>query len=124
MKLPLGEDRNIIKSMSETKSQWVIRLDSEQVKGPYSTDAVKKMITSGVFSGSEEISAYPDGEWGALTKQPEFYDALIESLENPVEVDIKKAQKMEAETVIRAPPKKAEEPPPKYELPEAIRKKK
>lgn len=107
--------------MSTKKSQWVIRLDSEQVKGPYSTEAIKKMITSGVFSGNEEISTYPDGEWNALTKQTEFYDALIESLENPVEVDIKKAQKMEAETVIRVMPK-AKDEPVKYELPEAIRK--
>lgn len=113
--------------MSTPKNQWVIRLDSEQVKGPYSTDAVIKMIVAGVFSGSEEISAYPDGEWGALTKQPEFYDALLESLENPVEVDIKKAQKMEAETVVRAPPKLKkktvnEETAVSYELPEAIKK--
>lgn len=116
--------------MSTPQTQWVIRLDSEQVKGPYSTEAVIKMITAGVFSGSEEISSYPDGEWGALTKQPEFYDALIESLENPVEVDIKKAQKMEAETVVRAPPKKKASSPPavpateenKFELPEAIQK--
>lgn len=113
--------------MSTPKNQWVIRLDSEQVKGPYSTDAVIKMIIAGVFSGSEEISAYPDGEWGALTKQPEFYDALLESLENPVEVDIKRAQKMEAETVVRTPPKvkqKAvtEETAVSYELPEAIQK--
>lgn len=109
--------------MGEVKNQWVIRLDSDQVKGPYSTEAIIKMILSGVFSGNEEISAYPDGEWGALTKQPEFYDALMESLENPVEVDVKKAQKMEAETVIRAPPKKRiEEEPPKFELPEAIQK--
>jgi tetratricopeptide (TPR) repeat protein len=121
VKLLQIELRNTIFTMSEVKNQWVIRLDSEQVKGPYSTEAIIKMITSGVFSGSEEICPYPDGEWNALTKQPEFYDALIESLENPVEVDIKKAQKMEAETVIRSVQLKKTEPV-KYELPEAIRK--
>ena len=120
-KLPLEEDANRIRYMSATRSQWVIRLDSDQVKGPYSTDAVIKMITSGVFSGGEDICAYPDGVWSPLAKQTEFYDALIESLENPVEVDIKKAQKMEAETVIRIIPKKSEDQP-NYELPEAIRK--
>jgi tetratricopeptide (TPR) repeat protein len=109
--------------MGEVKTQWVVRLESEQVKGPYSTEAIIKMITAGVFSGSEEICAYPEGEWNALTKQPEFYDALIESLENPVEVDIKKAQKMEAETIIRVTPKKEEIPADiKYELPAAIKK--
>ena len=64
-KLPLCKVRNIINLMSTKKSQWVIRLDSEQVKGPYSTEAIIKMITSGVFSGNEEISTYPDGEWNA-----------------------------------------------------------
>jgi len=124
--VPSAESSKYTKSMSTPKNQWVIRLDSEQVKGPYSTDAVNKMIIAGVFSGGEEISAYPDGEWGALTKQPEFYDALLESLENPVEVDIKKAQKMEAETVVRAPPKVKknvnEETAVSYELPDAIKK--
>lgn len=91
--------------MNNITDQWVIKFESDQVKGPYSTDAVIKMIVSGVFSGSEQICAYPEGEWTSLNKQPEFYDALLESLENPVEVDSKKAQKMEAETVIRVPEK-------------------
>ncbi|AGH94307.1 tetratricopeptide repeat protein [Pseudobdellovibrio exovorus] len=99
--------------------QWVIKIQSDQVKGPYSTDAVIKMILQGVFSGNEEICAYPEGEWKALTKQPEFYDALLESLENPVEVDNKKTQKMEAETVVKAvevAPVAADEMPPIPEL--------
>jgi tetratricopeptide (TPR) repeat protein len=94
--------------MKDSSGQWVIKLQSDQVKGPYSTDAVRKMIINGAFSGNEEISSYPDGEWQSLTKQPEFYDALLESLENPVEVDIKKAQKMEAETVVRVLEQKKE----------------
>lgn len=86
--------------MKLSPKNWVIRIGPDQVKGPYSTDAVIKMITSGAFAGTEEICGYPEGSWTALTKQPEFYEALLESLENPVEVDQKKAQKMEAETVI------------------------
>ncbi len=108
--------------MKNSSTQWVIKLNTDQIKGPYSTEAVVKMITSGVFSGNEEISAYPEGEWLALTKQPEFYEALLESLENPVEVDLKKAQKMEAETVIRVSNKKENEPPPKDSLPDDLRK--
>lgn len=89
--------------MNDSSGQWVIKIQSDQVKGPYSTQALKKMIINGVFSGNEEVCSYPEGEWKALTKQPEFYDALLESLENPVEVDNKRTQKMEAETVIHAP---------------------
>lgn len=109
--------------MSNNSGQWVIRLQSDQVKGPYSTDAINKMIVNGAFSGSEEICAYPEGEWKLLTKQPEFYDALLESLENPVEVDNKRTQKMEAETVIRAPePAKQEEVPiPKIQTPDDLK---
>ncbi len=107
--------------MAEIKSQWVIRLGTDQVKGPYSTEAIIKMITAGVFSGNEEVCSYPEGDWNALTKQPEFYEALMESLENPVEVDIKKAQKMEAETIIHVLPNKKKEEP-QFELPEQIKK--
>jgi len=91
--------------MKETSDQWVLKFETEQVKGPYTTETVRKMIVNGTFSGNEQICAYPEGEWTPLTKQPEFYEALLESLENPVEVDQKKSQKMEAETVIRAPVK-------------------
>ena len=99
--------------MKNISGQWVIKLQTDQVKGPYSTEALSKMIITGAFSGNEEVCSYPEGEWKQLAKQPEFYDALLESLENPVEVDIKRAQKMEAETVIRimAPTKKIQEMP-------------
>lgn len=86
---------------SEITDQWMIKLETEQVKGPYSTDAVYKMIVESILSGQEEISAYPDGNWRPLSKQSEFYEALLESLENPVERDEKNALKMDAETVIR-----------------------
>lgn len=98
--------------MSNNSGQWVVKMQSDQVKGPYTTETINNMIISGAFSGSEEICSYPEGEWRLLTKQPEFYDALLESLENPVEVDNKRTQKMEAETVIRTPdPVKKEEAP-------------
>lgn len=93
--------------MKPTSDQWVLKFETDQVKGPYSTEGVRKMIANGTFTGNEQICAYPQGEWTSLTKQPEFYEALLESLENPVEVDLKKSQKMDAETVIQAPVKVA-----------------
>jgi len=96
-------------NIGDSTIQWVIKLQSDQVKGPYSTEAVNKMIVNGTFSGNEEICTYPDGDWTLLTKQPEFYEALLESLENPIEVDHKRAQKMEAETVIRISESKTNE---------------
>ncbi len=103
-----------LKNSSGTTDQWMIKSSAEQVKGPYSTDAISKMIIEGIFSGQEEISAYPDGDWRPLSKQSEFYESLMESLENPVERDEKNAVKMDAETVIRIIPK------PETEAPEPV----
>ena len=103
-----------LKNSSGTTDQWMIKSSAEQVKGPYSTDAISKMIIEGIFSGQEEISAYPDGDWLPLSKQSEFYESLMESLENPVERDEKNAVKMDAETVIRIIPK------PETEAPEPV----
>lgn len=80
---------------------WLLKFDLEQVRGPYSTDAVKKMISEGICTGQEQIATYPSGDWVPLTKQIEFYESLLESLENPTERDEKKTIKMEAETVIK-----------------------
>src|SRR3989344_470093 len=88
--------------MKSSEEKWVVKFETDQVRGPYTTDAICKMIATGAFSGNELICAYPEGEWKSLNKQPEFYEALLESLENPVEVDSKKAQRMDAETVVRS----------------------
>lgn len=93
------------KNSSEITDQWMIKSETEQIKGPYSTDAVCKMILEGICSGLEEISAYPDGDWRPFSKQIEFYEVLLESLENPVDRDEKNAVKMDAETVVRVSPK-------------------
>ena len=87
-----------MKTMSD---QWVIRTAADQVKGPYTTEELKNMIVAGQFNGTEEVCEYPQGEWRVLTKQNEFYDALLESLENPAEALAKRKEKMQAETVIQ-----------------------
>ncbi|AFX99783.1 tetratricopeptide repeat protein [Bdellovibrio bacteriovorus] len=91
--------------MSRIQVTWVVKTRKGQVKGPYSTEAILKMIGEGVFSGQEMISKLPDGQWTLISKEPAFYDKLLEALEGVVDVDPKKAQKMEAETVIVQAPK-------------------
>ncbi len=61
------------------------------------------MISEGVFAGEEMISKLPDGHWTLITKEPAFYDKLLEALEEVVDVDPRKAHKMEAETIIQRP---------------------
>ncbi len=90
----MGINKNI-------KDLWKIKTESGHVKGPFPSLTINKMLVEGLMSGHELISSPPYNEWVPLEKQPEFFEALMESLENPVERDEKKAQKMEAETVIR-----------------------
>ncbi|MCC2677837.1 MAG: hypothetical protein K0R29_413, partial [Pseudobdellovibrio sp.] len=111
--------------MEENSNQWVIRSDKDQVKGPYSTEELRAMIVNGSFNGNEEICQYPQGEWQILTKQSEFYDALLESLEKPEEVKNKKDAKMDAETVIKQDGPPVKKPPaeiPKFDLKEFVEK--
>lgn len=93
--------------MSRIQVTWVVKTKKGQVKGPYSTEAILRMIGEGVFSGQEMISKLPDGQWTLISKENAFYDKLLEALEGVVDMDPKKVQKMEAETVIMRPPSSA-----------------
>ena len=90
--------------MSRINVTWVIKTKEGQLKGPYSTEAILKMISEGVFSGQEMISKQPGGQWQKISKEPDFYDKLLEALEGVVKVDPAKGNKMEAETVIVSVP--------------------
>lgn len=66
---------------SDNSIQWLIKTSSEKQLGPYSTETVLKLIADGTFTGSETIKRYPDGRWNQISKQPDFYDKLLEVLE-------------------------------------------
>lgn len=80
--------------------QWLIKTESNRQLGPYSTEAVLKLIAEGAFTGSEQIKRYPDGKWNPISRQPDFYDKLLEALEEVKKPVAKNREKFEAETVI------------------------
>lgn len=86
--------------------QWLIKTESERQLGPYSTEAVLKLIADGALTGTEKIKRYPDGKWTAISREPDFYDKLLEALEEIPKIKDEKKQhdKYEAETVIGKPP--------------------
>jgi tetratricopeptide (TPR) repeat protein len=101
--------------MSNPKSgiQWLIKTQNGKQIGPYGTEAVLRLISEGAFAGLEEIKRYPDGRWTPISKQPDFYDKLLEALEEidkvpkskrPAENHQANLQKFEMETVIIKPP--------------------
>lgn len=87
--------------MAHDRSKWLIRTAHEGTQGPFLTEEIIRKIKTGIFSGEESIALYPDGDWKELSKELVFYDALIESLENPKSVSDQSQKKMQAETVIQ-----------------------
>lgn len=87
-------------------------MENGQIKGPFPSESISKMIVEGILTGQEEVAQHPSAEWRPLAKVHEFYEALLESLENPTERDEKKAAKMDAETQIQSRSEGVEEPPP------------
>ncbi|PIS11043.1 MAG: hypothetical protein COT73_06120 [Bdellovibrio sp. CG10_big_fil_rev_8_21_14_0_10_47_8] len=61
--------------------QWLIKTQTGKQIGPYSTEAILKLIADGTLTGTEQIKRYPDGRWTAISRQPAFYDELLEALE-------------------------------------------
>ncbi len=61
--------------------QWLIKTANNRHLGPYSTQSILKLISDGTFSGEEQIKRHPDGKWNPISKQPDFYDKLLEALD-------------------------------------------
>ncbi|MFN9066686.1 MAG: hypothetical protein ACK5V3_05615, partial [Bdellovibrionales bacterium] len=75
---------------------WIIRNHKGKILGPFTTREVLHRISEGSLMGDEMISAYPEGKWVAISKEPEFYDQLLKVLEKKAnETGMKKPEKVE-----------------------------
>ena len=89
--------------------EWMIRTESGKMLGPYLTATVLKMIGDGTFTGTEQIRKHPEGKWIAISRQSDFYDKLLETLEPTV---VRKK---------REPPPAPEPPPDRHSEETVIR---
>lgn len=98
--------------MSNVQIHWVIKTTTGQIKGPYTTETLLKLIGEGVFTGSEWVSRYPGGQWTLLSKEAQFYDKLLEALEHSIEEIPKKSPSANAnaETIIGPVPEHLKNP--------------
>ncbi len=91
-----------------TSVMWSIRKDDGKEFGPYSTEAVLKLIRDGSLVGTEYIRAHPDGKWMVISRQTDFYEMLLQALEEkskpkkkPANIpESKKLASMNEETVV------------------------
>ena len=87
-------------------------LSNGRVMGPYSTEAVLKLISEGALGGEERIRKSPGGQWIPISKEADFYDRLLEALhEGTNKPQPQLAETMAQETVIVQLPTEALVPP-------------
>ncbi|MCB0408378.1 MAG: hypothetical protein KDD34_09250, partial [Bdellovibrionales bacterium] len=65
---------------ADNKKKWVVKLEDGRLKGPYTTARVLEKIELGAFGGDELIALYPGGNWFPISRDPVFYDKLLEVL--------------------------------------------
>lgn len=62
--------------------QWLIRNPKGEVEGPLTTVEVIRKIRSGIYFGEEYISRYPSGRWHPISYDQNFFNILLEVLED------------------------------------------
>ncbi len=98
------------RSGKNSQMSWIIRSHKGQILGPLTTKEVLHRISDGSLHGDEMISAYPNGKWVPLSKEPEFYEQILSILEKKADdAGYKKPPKKERnqdfeETIFMPPP--------------------
>lgn len=66
--------------MENSQKKWVIKDAMGRISGPFTTEKILHKIKRSELTGEEYISLYPSGEWLLISKDPVFYDRLLEVL--------------------------------------------
>lgn len=85
-------------------ANWVLKTNKGKLRGPFTTDAVLTLISTGEIQGHELISKIPDGHWVEVSSIPIFYDQIISLLEGHASQNQKANKQQQQETVIAHPP--------------------
>lgn len=94
----------------------MVMLSNGRVMGPYSTEAILKLIAEGALSGDERIKKASGGSWIPISKEAAFYDKLLEALHEVAKPNPQLTETMSQETVIAPLPSEALIPPLDPEL--------
>lgn len=91
-------------------THWLIMLPAGKIIGPYTNDAVFKLIREGAVNEDCRIKKMGTGTWLPISKETQFFDALLEAVNNPEAKDnpAQKAENFFAETVVGKAPESAE----------------
>ena len=77
-------------SKPKVQIQWIVKDKGEKIHGPYSTQRILKGIQRGEFTGTEQVARYPGGSWIPISENPTFYDQLLASLQEVIDIPMPK----------------------------------
>ncbi len=63
-----------------SNSRWLVKKKIGQVSGPHTTAEIIQLIQEGEVSEEEHIALYPGTQWFPISKNPEFYDVMLDVL--------------------------------------------
>ncbi len=66
--------------MEDSSQRWMVKDKRGRIFGPFSTERLFGLIKRTAFTGEELLAIYPDGEFRDISKTPQFYDLLLETL--------------------------------------------
>jgi tetratricopeptide (TPR) repeat protein len=81
--------------------QWLIRNKNGEIEGPLTTVEVVRRIRSGVYYGEEFVSRYPEGRWQPISYDENFFNILLEALEQELFEKPVEAKKERTEVTTR-----------------------
>ncbi len=61
-------------------AKWQLLIEGGRTVGPLSTQDLLFRISEGILNGNEKIRKLPDGAWTTVSREPVFYDKLLEAL--------------------------------------------
>lgn len=65
--------------------QWMLQIEGGRLLGPLKTEEVIFRISEGILSGEEKIKQHPNGQWTTVSREPIFYDQLLDALQKKVD---------------------------------------
>lgn len=85
-------------------------LPAGKIIGPYTTEAVFKLIKEGAANEDCRIKKMGSGTWLPLTRETQFFDAVLEAMNNPTTSagPTQQAENFFQETIIQKAPESAE----------------
>lgn len=96
---------------SDNSTHWLVMLPAGKIIGPYTSDAVLKLIREGAANEDCRIKKMGTGTWYSLSKEPQFFDAILEAMNNPASNAANpniQAENFFSETIIQKAPQSAE----------------